>query len=139
MSVTPKPISRLRQSRTFSEEFKRQKVQQIVDKLLTISDVTETYNVTRTTVYRWLHKYSSFHEKGISQVVQLESEAHKTKLLLQQVAELERSIGQKQLKIDYLEKLVEVAGHEFNVDLKKKFDGPSSNGSGNTKMTTLGK
>jgi hypothetical protein len=72
-------------------------------------------------------------------VVQLESEAHKTKLLLQQVAELERSIGQKQLKIDYLEKLVEVAGHEFNVDLKKKFDGPSSNGSGNTKMTTLGK
>lgn len=139
MSVDPKPTSRLRQSRTFSEEFKRQKVQQIVDKLLTVSDVITTYGVCKTTVYRWLDQYSSFHQKGIRQVVQLESEAHKTKLLLQQVAELERSIGQKQLKIDYLEKLVELADQEFNVDLKKNFADPSSNGSANTKMPTLGK
>ena len=84
MPVDPKPTSRLRQIRTFSEEFKKQKVQQIVDKLLTVSDVVTTYGISKNTVYRWLHQYSSFHQKGVIQVVQLESEAHKTKLLLQQ-------------------------------------------------------
>lgn len=69
----------------------------------------------------------------------MESEEHKTKQLLQKVAELERAVGQKQLHIDYLEKLIEVGGQELKIDLKKTFSGSASNGSASTKTNTPGK
>ncbi len=103
MAKTKKPQLEIRKKRIFSEEFKRQKIQQIVEKTISIADLTELYGMTRVTVYRWLYQYSPHHQKGTNQVVQMESEEHKTKRLLQQVAELERSVGQKQLCIDYLD------------------------------------
>jgi hypothetical protein len=51
----------------------------------------------------------------------MESEAQKTKLLQQRVAELERIVGQKQIEIDFLNELITVAGAELKVDLKKTF------------------
>ncbi|MEA5139454.1 hypothetical protein [Arcicella rigui] len=55
-------------------------------------------------------------------VVQQESEAQKTANLLAQVAELERRLGQKQMQLDYLEKLVELASKEYDIDFKKNFN-----------------
>jgi transposase len=63
-----------RQNRYFSEEFKRQKVKEIDDNLITISEISKGYEVSRTAVYRWVYKYSKRFEKGVSQVIQLESE-----------------------------------------------------------------
>lgn len=139
MAQPSKTELKIRQRRIFSEEFKRQKVQQIVAKMIAISDVTELYGVSRMTVYRWLYRYSPHHQKGTSQVVQMESEEYKTKQLLQKVAELERSVGQKQLQIDYLEKLIEVSGSELKVALKKNFSERPSNGFANTKGNTPGR
>ena len=51
----------------------------------------------------------------------MESEAHKTQCLQAQVAELERIVGQKQLQIDYLEQLIELASKELKVDIRKNF------------------
>lgn len=116
-----KSKQQLRKSRVFSEAFKRQRVSDITQRLVSISEVSKLYGVSRQSVYRWLHRYSEYHQKGVVQVVQMESEAHKTKALLAQVAELERKLGQKQLKIDYLEKLVEISSTELKVDLKKNF------------------
>lgn len=129
----------IRQRRIFSEEFKRQKTQQIVEKKVSVSDVSELYGITKMTVYRWLYRYSPHHQKGTILVVQMESEEYKTKQLLQNVAELERIVGQKQLQIDYLEKLIEVGSQELKIDLKKTFSGPPSNGSVSTKTNTPGK
>ncbi len=56
----------------------------------------------------------------------MESEAVKTKLLVERNAELERIIGQKQLKIDYLEKLLEIASEDLKIDLKKSINMPLS-------------
>ena len=55
-------------------------------------------------------------------VVQKDSEAQRTNDLLNQVAELERCLGQKQMQIDYLEKLVELASKEYEIDFKKNFN-----------------
>ena len=52
-------------------------------------------------------------------VVQKDSEAQKTIELVNLVAELERKLGLKQMQIDYLEKLVEIASKDLDVDLKK--------------------
>ena len=121
------PKSKLRKSRIFSETFKRQRVQEINDNLVSIAEVSNLYSVSRQSVYRWLHKYSAYHQKGVVQVVQMESESHKTKQLLARVAELERHLGQKQLQIDYLEKLLEISSEELKVDLKKNFGTQLSN------------
>jgi transposase-like protein len=110
--------------RTFSEEFKRKKVQEILEKRLSVKQFCELYEVSRTSVYKWIYKYSAL-EPGTKQVVQMESEGEKTKHLLQQVAELERVVGQKQLEVDYLNQTLEVASQEVGYDLKKKY-GPRS-------------
>ena len=138
MAKDKKTRLEIRQRRIFSEAFKRQKVQQIVEKKIAIKDIVEHYGVTRMTVYRWLYRYSPHHQKGTNQVVQMESEESRTKQLLAQVAELERAIGQKQLYIDYLEKLIAISSEEIEVDLKKSFARQPSCGSGNTEGKTLG-
>lgn len=118
--------SKLRQRRVFSDTFKRQKVKEIDRGLVSVPELSKLYDVSRTSIYRWLHKYSINHQKGVVQVVQMESEATKTKELLDRVAELERIVGQKQLQIDYLEKLVEIGSEELQMDLKKNFGTKSS-------------
>jgi transposase len=125
-----------KQNRYFSEEFKRQKVKEIDENLLTISEISKEHEVSRTAVYRWVYKYSKRFEQGVSQVVQLESEQEKTKKLKIRLAELERIVGQKQMKIDYLEKMIEIGGKELGVDLKKKFNTPPLTGTEPTEGNT---
>lgn len=138
MSKEKKTNLEIRQRRTFSEAFKRQKVQQIVEKKISIKDVVEHYGVSRMSVYRWLYQYSPHHQKGTNQVVQMESEEHRTKQLLKQVAELEQALGRKQLHIDYLERLIAISSEELKTDLKKNFGQPPLNGSANTSNKTPG-
>ncbi len=126
----------IKQRRIFSDAFKRQKVQLIVEKKISIRDVVDVYGVCAMTVYRWLYRYSPHHSKSTIQVVQMESEEHKTKDLLKQVSNLERIIGQKQLQLDYLERLIAIAGEALQIDLKKNFDSQVSNGSAPTADTT---
>lgn len=116
-----KPKNKLRPSRVFSDAFKRQKVKEIDQGLYSVTEVSRLYDVSPQSVYRWLYKYSINHQKGVRQVIQMESEAQKTKTLLARVAELEQVIGQKQLQIDFLNKLVEISSAELQVDIKKNF------------------
>ncbi len=116
-----KPKNKLRKSRVFSDTFKRQKVKEIDQGLYSVTEVSNLYEVSKQSVYRWLYKYSINHQKGVRHVVEMESEAQKTKALLARVAELEQVIGQKQLQIDFLEKLVAVSSAELQLDIKKNF------------------
>lgn len=117
----------IRQRRIFSEEFKRSKVQLLINKQISIPEVAELYDIHKMTVYRWLYKYSPHYNKGTTQIVQMESEQIKTKELQQQVSELERIVGQKQMQIDFLEKMIDLASIQFDCDIKKNFSTPRSN------------
>jgi transposase-like protein len=112
----------IRQRRIFSEEFKREKVQELNAGLYSISSFCKLWGVSAPSVYQWIYQYSPQHTKGTTMVVQKESEAQRTSQLLVQVAELERRLGQKQMQLDYLEKLVELASKEYSIDLKKNFN-----------------
>jgi transposase len=125
-----KPKFEPKQKRTFSEEFKRQKVKDIIEKRISIKDISNLYEVTRSAVYKWLYAYSPHHERKTILVVQMESEASKTQMLQQRVAELERIIGQKQLELDFLNKLLELGSEDLGFDLKKNLSTKLSNGSG---------
>lgn len=123
-------------NRNFSEQFKREKVKDLLDKRISIRQLCDLWQISRTTVYSWLYKYSPHHSPGTKTVVQMESEAHKTLQLLQRVAELERIVGQKQLEIDFLNKLMEVATEELGYDVKKNTAAKLSNGSVGTSGNT---
>jgi transposase len=128
-----------RQNRHFSEAFKKQKVQELEQKIISVTDLVNLYQVSRTSIYNWLYKYSAHYQKETRIVVEIESEALKTKQLLARQAELERIIGQKQMEIDFLNKLMELASAELNIDLKKSFLDKLSTGSGQIKPNTHGK
>lgn len=134
-----KALLEIRTNRCFSEDFKRSKVKELVEKRITVTQLSRLYGITRTAVYKWLYKYSEHHQKKTTLVVQMESESYKTHRLQQQVADLERIIGQKQLEIDFLNKLLELGSEELGFDLKKNFSTKLSSGTGATGESIPGK
>lgn len=124
----PKAKLEIRPVRLFSEEFKKEKVRELVEKQITVTELKRQYGISRASVYRWLYLYSPHHQQGTRIVVEMESESNKSKRLQQRVWELERIIGQKQLEIDFLGKLLELGSEELGFDLKKNFSIKLSNG-----------
>lgn len=112
----------VRQQRYFSEEFRKAKVAEIVNQQITVKEISDLYGVSRSAVYKWLYRYSPHHSRGTNQVIEMESESLRRRTLQERVAELERIVGRKQLQIDYLEKVLNVASEELGYDLKKNYE-----------------
>jgi transposase len=129
----------IREHRIFSEEMKKKIVKELVSKRSTIRSVIAEHQVSRASVYTWLYKYSPQHEQKPTLVVQMQSEETKNHELRQRLAELERIIGQKQLEIDFLNKLMEVGSQQLGFDLKKSFSQLPLNGTEATGKTTAGR
>jgi len=127
--------TKVRQMRYFGPEFKKQKVREVEQNLCGVSDISKEYEVTRAAVYKWIYKYSAMRKKGERQIVESESDTKKLHLLRERVRELERIIGQKQLLIDFQEKVIELAEQEYKVDIKKKFGDKPCSGIGLTGKT----
>lgn len=121
---------RQRRNRFFNETFKRLKVSEIDRNILSVAELCREYQVSRAAVYKWIYKYSHMRKREIRQVVEPESETRKVLVLTQEVRELQRIIGEKQLKMDFLEKIIELAEEEYGFDIKKKFTAKGSSGTG---------
>jgi transposase len=121
---------RERRNRYFSEDFKRKKVSEIERNLSGIAEICREYQVSSTSIYNWIYKYSRMRKKGVKQVVEAKSDGNKIAALKEQVKELERIIGEKQVKLDFQDKMIELAEKEYKVDIKKKFSGKRSSGTG---------
>ncbi len=113
--------------RHFSEAFKIEKVKFLEEGQYTVKQLSKIYDVSETAIYKWIQKYSVTIAKSERIVVEKESEGAKTIELLHRLAELERKVGQKQLQIDYLEKIIELGNEEVGFDIKKKFASGHSN------------
>jgi transposase len=125
-----------RLNRYFSEDFKRKKVSEIERNLIGVSALCREYQVSTTAVYKWIYKYSAMRKKNIRQVVEIKSDGKKMQELRDQIRELERIVGEKQIKLDFQEKMIELAEQEYKVDIKKKFSGKRSSGTGSTGKLT---
>ena len=126
----------IRERRIFSEELKKKAIKELVSRHTTIKSLMAEHQVSANTVYRWLYQYSPYHEQKCTLVVQMKSEELKNSELRQRMAELERIVGQKQLEIDFLNKLLEIGSGELGFDLKKSFSPPPLNGTGSAKEST---
>ena len=106
--------------REFDLALKLELVHQIERGEVTVSEVSGIYKVSPTAVYKWLRKYSELYKRQSRVIVEKKSISGKNRELQARIAELERALGQKQLRIDYLEKVVEVASDQLGVDIEKK-------------------
>lgn len=118
--------------RFFSEDFKKGKVREIEKNMSSVSDICKTYSVSRTAVYKWIYKYSVMAKKQVKQVVEAKSDTQKIKALEERIKELERVIGQKQLLLEFKDKMIEIAEATYNVDIKKKVGSRLSSGTTST-------
>lgn len=124
------------QRRVFSQEFKKRVVKEIESGQYTVLQASREFDVSFQTVYRWLYRYSRYLQKNKVLVVEEQSEQRKRLELEQQIKDLEAALGRKQMEVDFLNKLIELAGQEYNTDLKKNISKLHLSGSGTTKDTS---
>lgn len=121
-----------RQRRMFSEEFKKKKVKEIEQKITSVAEVSKAFEVRRSTIYKWIEKYSANYQKQEKVIVETESDTKKLLELQAKIADLERAIGQKQIQLDFKDKMIELAEIHYGIEIKKNFKSKPSSGSGNT-------
>jgi transposase-like protein len=128
----------LRQRRTFSPTLRKEVVRLIESGHLNVATASREYQVSKTTIYRWIYRYSTYNKKGGVLVVDKDSHSKKIEQLQQQIAQLKQAVGHKQMQIDYYEKFIELASEQVGEDLKKKFGSTVSSGSSNIKKQSPG-
>jgi len=101
------------QRRIFNTELKKKLVEEIEYKRLKVRDVVNLYKVSVGTVYKWLLIYSTTNRNGTTMVVESESSETKIHKLYTRISELERNVGQKQLEIEFLNKVIEISSEEI--------------------------
>lgn len=123
---------KLRKRRHFSEQIKRQAVADFRSGKHTARELADLYHCCYQTIYTWIYKYSPADSPSITVVEMSKSTGQKVKDLQKKIADLERLVGQKQIKVDFLEKMIELAEDEYDLDLKKNSSLKRSTGSGET-------
>lgn len=126
-------VKLVKKYRRYTNDFKKSLVSDFESGRYSIPQLSRLHNIDPRQLYNWIYKFSTFNEKGIRIIEMEKSSTQKLKELEKKVKELERIVGQKQIKIDYLEKMIDLAKDELKVDIKKNFDTPPSSGSGKTK------
>lgn len=121
-----------RRQRRFSDNFKMQKVREIETGQTKVSEICSQYQVASKNVYLWVDKFGSMKNKKERMVVETDSDTRQLIDLKKRLSELERIIGQKQIVIDFQNKMIDLAEENYGVDIKKKFFSTPSSTSGKT-------
>jgi len=128
-------IREIRKTRIYTEDFKKSIVKEFESGNYSVPQLERLYGIPNASIYRWIYKFSTFNEKGYRVIEMKESSNKKVKDLEKKVKELEQMVGQKQIKIDYLEKMIDLAKEEFDIDVKKNSDTPQSDTSNKDKKS----
>jgi transposase-like protein len=130
--MKPKLVKKesLRQFRFFSEQVKRGVVKDIENGKCSVSQASKELSVSSTSIYNWIERYSRYLQHNKRLVVEAKSEAYQTEQLRKRILELEAALGRKQMELDLINKVVDLASDEYKTDLKKNFLKAALNGSG---------
>jgi transposase len=116
----------IRKKRAFSEAYKRELVRLFESGKFSVLQLGKLYGIQISVIYRWIYTYSQFNESGYRIIEMKQSSTNKLKVMEQRIKELEKIVGQKQIKIDFLEEMINVAKEELKIDIKKKSFTPRS-------------
>lgn len=120
---------RVRRRRVFSEDFKLEIVRLYESGERTVLEMVREYGLSVQTVYNWIYIFSEYNKKSIQVVEMKDSQQSKIREMEKRIKELEQAVGRKQMNIDYLEKMIDLAKDHYDIDIKKNFDTPPSGGS----------
>lgn len=123
----------IRKTRKYSEEFKREIVSLFESGKYSVYQLERLYGISNPTIYQWIYKFSNFNVRGQRIIEMKSSNTNKVREMELRIKELERMVGQKQIKIDFLEKMIDIAGDDLKVDIRKNFNTPPSDGSVGTR------
>lgn len=121
--------------RIFSQEVKKQTVRDIEKGLCSVKQASLELGVSSVAIYKWIDRYSRYLQKNRVMVVEDQSESYRSKELEKKLREAEAMIGRKQMEIDLLNKIIDLANEQYRTDLKKSLPGPLWNGSGSSKTS----
>lgn len=110
---------KIRPYRKFSEDFKKMRVREYESGEYSISELSRIFKVSSTSLYQWIYKYSTYHKHKSILVEMKDSASKRLKEYETRIKELEQIVGQKQMKLDYYEKMIQIASDELGIDLKK--------------------
>ena len=121
--------------RSFTEGFKKERVKEYEQGLFSVSELSKLFNISGALIYNWIYKYSTYNKKSCILVEMKDSSTLRVKNLECRIKELEQIVGQKQIKMDYLEKLISIAETDLGIDIKKNSNTPQSTGLGKIKQS----
>ena len=102
--------------------------------------VLEAVGITRTILRRWNRSYQRYKNRMYKPLPNLKFMNTKTSnelaALKKKLAELERIVGQKQILIDFKDKMIDIAEEMYGIDIKKKFSTRQSDTSSDTAKDT---
>jgi hypothetical protein len=87
-------------------------------------------------VYKWRNTYSSILSKKERLIVEKKSDTKRIVQLEEKIRELERLVGQKQVAIEFYEKMLELGKQQYGIDFKKNYGSIASSGIGLTEEST---
>lgn len=111
----------IRQVRIFSDSIKKQIVKDIEQGKCSVSEASQELQVSDQSIYNWIYRYSLYLKKNMRLIVEDKSEKYHSKQLEQKIKELEAALGRKQMELDLLNKVIDLAGKTYNTDIKKNF------------------
>ena len=126
---------RVKRFRRFSEDFKLKIVNGYESGEFTVLEMAKIYDLYPKVIYEWIYKYSKYNKQSIQVVEMKDSQAKKMKQLEARIKELEQAVGQKQMNIDYLEKMIDLAKEHYDIDIKKNSNTLHYGGSKNIKKS----
>jgi len=113
-----------RKLKRYSESFKQSRVREYDSGKFTVVELSRLYGFTQSGMYRWIQKYSKLAKHKILIVEEKDSTSKKLADYEKRIKELEALVGRKQIKLEYLEKLIEIAEDSLGVDIKKNSNTP---------------
>ncbi len=119
-------IKLVRIKRKFSSGFKKQLVSEYERGQYSVLEMSRLHSIKVQLIYNWIYQYSHHNKKKTRIVEMSESSSKKVSDLEKRIKELEQIVGQKQIKIDYLDKLIEIASADLGVNIKKNTEAPHS-------------
>ena len=123
-----------RRYRRFSEEFRRRKVHELETGVTRVCEICKQYQVSAPAVYKWIRRFGLLSEKPERLIMESKSDTQELLKLKQRIAELERLVGQKQIQLEFRDKMIEIAEQMYGIDIKKKFSTPPSDTTGNKEV-----
>jgi transposase-like protein len=116
----------LRVQRVFSEDFRKETVKRIESGHLSVTQASRDLDVSPTSIYNWLNKYSRNLKSGARLVMEKDSVDKTIAELRSKIQALEAALGRKSMEVDLYKTIVELASKDYETDLKKNFGSEAS-------------